>query len=230
VLARRGMMDEAMAHFQKAIQLDPAYPEAHSNLAKLLQQQGRLPEATEHFVTAMNIQQDNPLAHYELASVLLERQLDDLAIEHFQKALELDSHLLDAHLALAKAWSARGNFAAAVTQLEKAAAAEPNNLRPVNDLAWLLAICPQDDVRNGGRAVQLAERACQVTGHANPVLLSTLAAAYAEVGRFPEAIETASKALALVVPEDKALAQGLRQQLQLYGAGKPCRDLVRVAR
>ncbi len=230
VLAKRGMIDEAMTHFQKAIQLDPAYTEAHSNLGRLLQKQGRLPEATAHFFTAMNIQQDSPLAHYELASVLLERQMRDLAVQHFQKALELDSHLLDAHVALAKAWAAQGDYPAAVKQLEKAAAVEPNNLRPVNDLAWLLAVCPQDDVRNGARAVQLAERACQATGHANPVLLSTLAAAYSEVGRFPEAIETASKALALVLPEDKALAQGLRRQLQLYRAGKPCRELAGTAK
>jgi len=131
--------------------------------------------------------------------------------------------LTDAYLVLAKALAAQGEFASAIAQLEKATAVDPNNLRPVNDLAWLLAICPQDDVRNGPRAVQLAERACKVTGYTNPVLLSTLAAAYAEVGKFPEAVQTATKALGLVMPEDKLLAQGIRRQLQLYRDGKPCR-------
>jgi tetratricopeptide (TPR) repeat protein len=214
-----------MARFQQAIKLDPDYAEAYANLGRLLQQQGRLPEATAHFFSAMDIQQDNPQAHFELAGVLLQRQMYDLAIKHCQKALELDPQLLDAHLSLAKAQAAQGKYAAAVAQLEKAVAVESNNLRPVNDLAWLLATCPQDDVRNGARAVQLAERACNVTKHTNPVLLSTLAAAYAEVGRFPEAVDTARKAIGLVVPEDKLLAQGLRQQLQLYQAGKSCRAL-----
>lgn len=225
VLARRGMFDEATAHFQQAIKLDPNYTEAHANLGRLLQQQGRLAEATAHFFTAMNIQQDNPQAHFELADVLLARHMYDLAVEHCQKAVELDPQLLDAHLALAKAQALQGKYAAALGQLEKAVAVEPNNLRPVNDLAWLLATCPQDDVRNGAKAVRLAERACTLTEHTNPVLLGTLAAAYAEVGRFPEAIDTAGKALGLVVPEDKLLAQGLRQQLQLYQAGKSCRQL-----
>jgi len=224
VLARQGMDDEAMNHFQKALQLDPAYVEAHSNLAELLQKQGRLEEATAHFFWAMDLQQDNPSAHLELAGVLLQRQMVDLAVEHLQKALELDPKLLDAHLALAKALASQGNYAAAVARLEDAVASDPNNLRPVNDLAWLLAVCPEDQVRDGARAVQLAERACRMTRHSNPVLLATLAAAYAEVGRFAEAADTAAKALELVVPQDKLLVEGLRRQLQLYRSGRPCRD------
>ncbi len=223
-LARQGMLDEAVKHFQKALELDPSYLDAHSNLAKLLQKQGRLEDATAHFFWAMELQQDNPLTHFELAGVLLERQMVDLAVEHLQKAVDLDPHLLDAHLTLAKTLARQGKYAAAVVQLENAAAIEPNNLRPVNDLAWLLAVCPDDDVRDGDRAVQLAERACRATRNTNPMLLSTLAAAYAEVGQFPQAISTATKARGLVVPEDKLLAQGIRQQLQLYRAGKPCRE------
>jgi Flp pilus assembly protein TadD len=126
---------------------------------------------------------------------------------------------------LAKALAAQGKFAAAVAQLQEATTINPNNLRPVNDLAWLLAVCPQDDVRNGAKATQLAERACKVTAHKNPVLLSTLAAAYAEVGKFSEAIATATKALDLVTPDDKLLARGIRQHLELYRNGKPARHL-----
>jgi tetratricopeptide (TPR) repeat protein len=224
VLARQGMDDEAVRHFQKALELDPAYTDAHSNLAKLLQKQGKLEEATAHFVWAMDLRQDDPLTHFDLAGVLLQRQMIDLAIEHLQRAVDLDPQLLDAHLALTKTHASQGNYAAAVAQLEKTIEADPNNLRPVNDLAWLLAVCPDDEVRDGDRAVQLAERACRATRHSNPVLLGTLAAAYAEVGRFDEAADTATKALDLVVPQDKLLAEGLRRQLQLYRSGKPCRD------
>ena len=223
VLARKGMLDEAMGHFQKAIQLDPSYAEAHANMARLLRDKGRLEEATAHFYAAMELKSEDPLARVDLGSILLERRMLDEAVEQFHEAVQLDPQLTDAYLVLAKALAAQGKFASAIAQLEKATAGDPNNLRPVNDLAWLLAICPQDDVRNGARAVQLAERACKVTGYTNPVLLSTLAAAYAEVGKFPEAVQTATKALGLVMPEDKLLAQGIRRQLQLYRDGKPCR-------
>lgn len=225
VLARKGMLDEALAHFQKALELDPDYAEAHANLARLLRDKGQLEEATAHFYASMELKSDDPLSHVDLGSILVERKMLDEAVEQFQEAIQLDPQLTDAYLALAKALAAQGKFAAAVSQLEKAVAVDPNNLRPVNDLAWLLAICPQDDVRNGARAVQLAERACKVTGYTNPVLMSTLAAAYAEVGRFPEAVQTATNALGLVLPEDRLLARGIRQQLQLYRDGKPCRHL-----
>ncbi len=224
VLWHRGLLAEAKSHFERAIQLDANFAEAHSNLGRVLGQEGYIEEATAHFLTATDLQQDNPLAHLELAEVLLHQGLHEPAIRHGQEALRLDPQLVDAHLLLAKAFAAQGRFALAAAQLEKAMAADPNNLRPVNDFAWLLATCPVDEVRNGAKAVQLAERACQATEYANPVLLSTLAAAYAEVGRIPEAIATARKALALVVPEDQLLAQGLRAQLRVYESGKSLRQ------
>ena len=95
-------------------------------------------------------------------------------------------------------------------------------MRPVADLAWLLAVCPQADVRDGAEAVELARRACAVTNYRNPVLLNTLSAAYAEVGNFSEAIATATKALNLVDPQDRLQAQWIRQNLECYRAGRPC--------
>ncbi len=225
VLARQGMLDQAEARFRKALQLDPGYAEAHANLARILRDKGRLEEATAHFQAAMAIDVDDPLGHFDLGSILLERKLLDAAVEQFREAVRLDPHMLDAHLVLAKTLATQGKFAAAVAQLEEAAAVDPNNFRPVNDLAWMLAVCPDDGVRDGARAVELAERACRVTGRTNPVLLSTLAAAYAEVGKFSEAIDVATRALGRVAPGDRLLVQGIRRQLQLYREGRPCRDL-----
>ena len=71
-----------------------------------------------------------------------------------------------------------------------------------NNLAWLLATHPSAEFRNGAEAVPLAERACQLTGGTNLAMLATLAAAYAEAGRFPEAVSTQQKVC------DLAAAQG----------------------
>lgn len=220
VLAKRGMFDDAMNHFRKALELDPGYAEAHTNLATLFRQQGRLEEATRHFSQAVDLQQNNPVTHVKLAGVLIERNMIGPAVEHLQEALQLDPQLLDAHLALANVRVGQNNYAAAVAQLEEAMAALPNNLRPANDLAWLLAVCPQGSVRDGARAVQLAERACRMTRQSNPVLLGTLAAAYAEAGRFTDAIDTVTRAMRLVAPQDKLLAEQLRRQLLSYRSGK----------
>ena len=94
-----------------------------------------------------------------------------------------------------------------------------------NNLAWVLAISPQSAIRNGVRAVQLARQADQLTGGGNLVILRTLAAAYAEAGRFPEAIETASQALQLARPQDdSAWAETLQKETWLYRAATPLRD------
>jgi len=225
VLEKTGMLDEAMAHFEAALKIDPGEPEAHADMARLLVQKGRLDEALSHLQTAIELDPKNARRRSELATVLfLVRKLDP-ACRQFQKSLELDPSRHETRVVYAKALAARGDFAPAVAQLQKAMVADPNNPRRANDLAWMLAVCPPADVRDGAKAVQLAERACAVTGHRNPLFLSTLAAAYAETGKFPEAVATATKALGLVGPQDHRLAQTIRQHLDLYRAGKPCRPL-----
>jgi tetratricopeptide (TPR) repeat protein len=126
-------------------------------------------------------------------------------------------------LYLGQALDEQGEFEQAIAHYEKAVEIRPNHVSAVNDLAWLLATCPEDGLRQGDRAVQLAERACEATGQRMPTVLDTLAAAYAEAGRFPEAVATATKALQLVQPNQQPLADGIRQRLERYKAGKPYR-------
>ncbi len=225
VLERSGMLDEARAHFEAALKIDPSEPEAHANMARLLVQEGMLDEAVSRLRTAIELGPANAGHRAELGTVLFLGRMFDQACRQFEKSLDLDPSQPHTRVVFSKALAARGDFATAVAQLHQAMVAEPNNPSRANDLAWMLAVCPRDDVRDGAKAVQLAERACAVTGHRNPVFLSTLAAAYAETGKFPEAVATATKALGLVNPQDKHLAQTIRQHLDLYRAGKPHRPL-----
>ena len=92
----------------------------------------------------------------------------------------------------------------------------------LNNLAWVLAASPDDELRNGAEAVRLAERACELTHHGEPLFIGTLAAAYAEAGRFPEAVATAEKAEQLATSAGlKKVAEKNQQLLELYRAGKP---------
>ena len=78
--------------------------------------------------------------------------------------------------------------------------------------------------RDGAAAVKMAERANQLTGYREPEMLDTLAAAYAEAGRFPEAIQTAQKAVDLASSADKdELAKDIESRMHLYQAGRPYR-------
>jgi len=223
VLAQSGRLDEAIVHFQNALQIDPYYRTAHLNLGRVYGEQGKLELATVHFQTAVELDDQDPVGHFELGRVLFQRKRLAEAIDEFKKTIALDAEAVDAYLLLSKSLVMQGDFPSAVAELRKATAVDVNNVRPMADLAWLLAVCPDDEVRDGTEAVELARRVCAVTNYRSPVLLNTLSAAYAEVGNFAEAIATATKALALVDPKDTVQTRWIQHNLECYRAGRPCR-------
>jgi tetratricopeptide (TPR) repeat protein len=120
-----------------------------------------------------------------------------------------------------------GQFQDAVGHYHEALRLNPDSTGALNNLAWLLATCSDASVRNGARAVQLAERACQLTDYRQTLFVGTLAAAYAEAGRFDDAMATAERAIALARKNgESALLQRNRELLELYRAHKPYRDAV----
>jgi len=95
----------------------------------------------------------------------------------------------------------------------------------LNNLAWLLATHPDEKIRNGPRAVEMAKRACELTKWTQPFLIGTLAAAYAEAGQFGDAVAMGEKArdLARANKLDE-VAKKNGELLELYRAGKPLRE------
>jgi tetratricopeptide (TPR) repeat protein len=110
----------------------------------------------------------------------------------------------------------------AIPHFQTALQFQPNYAEAQNNLAWVLATAPRASLRNGHQAVELAQKANQLAEGKNLIFLRTLAAAYAEAGRFPEAVETAQLALQAAEAQSKsALADDIRSQLTLYQAGTP---------
>jgi Flp pilus assembly protein TadD len=102
---------------------------------------------------------------------------------------------------------------------------DPDYLPALNEAAHLLASCPDASARNGAESVKLAERAVELSHGSDPVFLDTLAGAYAESGRFQQAIQTAKRALEIATRENKtALMDGVAARLRMYEAGVPYRD------
>jgi len=221
-LLQQGRAGEAMVHFQTALQIEPDNAEAHCNLGNALLQQGRVDEAMVHFQTALQIEPDNADAHCDLGAALFRKGNVDEAITHFQKALEIKPGLAEAHINLGSAFFKKGAVDEAIAHFQKALEIKPDDLEAINDLAWLLATSPQASVRNGNRAVELAQRANQVAGGESPMILSTLAAAYAEAGRFGDAQQSARKAIELAAAAGRQdLVEELTRELRLYEAGLP---------
>jgi tetratricopeptide (TPR) repeat protein len=162
------------------------------------------------------------LAHNNLGTALRQKGRVDEAIIQFQEALKIMPDNESVHFNLAKALYQKGRVEEAITQFQWALQIEPADMEAQNNLAWLLATCPQASLRNGDKAVQLARRANELAGGKNPVILGTLAAAFAEAGRFGEAVETAQLALHLAgAQSNTGLAGALQSEMKLYQAGKP---------
>jgi len=136
---------------------------------------------------------------------------------------QLDPGVAEADLGMAGRMTEQGNIAGAILRYRLVLKTRPNLVVALNNLAWLLATTHDASLRNGAQAVQLAERACRLTHFCPPRLVGTLAAAYAEAGRFPEAIATAQKACARAV-NDPALLERNQQLLELYRKGQPYRE------
>ena len=225
-LAGRGQVDEAIAHYQKALEIKPDYAEAHNNLGNALAGRGQIDEAIAQYQKAMEIKPDYAEAHNNLGSALAVRGQIDEAIAHYQKALEIKPDDADARQNCDVALARRKSILHGLAERRELIRSRPSDTALLNDTAWILATNPNASVRNGTEAVALAERAVKLSGGREPVILDTLAAAYAEAGRFSEAVETAHKALDLARQQNKqALAESIQAKIRLYEAGTPFHEL-----
>jgi tetratricopeptide (TPR) repeat protein len=165
---------------------------------------------------------DSWLAHNNLGTILRQKGRVDEAIAQYQMALRIMPDNESVHFNLARASYQKGKMDQAIAQFQLALQIEPADVEAQNNLAWLLATCPQASLRNGDKAVELARRANELAGGKNPVILGTLAAACAEAGRFSEAVEIAQHALRLAgAQSNTTLAGQLQLEMKLYQSGNP---------
>ena len=226
---RTGQLDQGIAHFQRALRNKPQNPDLHYNLGTALCQTGQLNQAISHLQMAVQIKPDYAAAHNNLGEALRQNGKVDQAIAHFQTALKIKPENAAAYNNLIVAFTQKGELEEALACYQKVLEFNPtrqaaeNCAMTQNNLAYILATSQDPTVRNGAKALVLAQKASQILGEENPHILDTLAAAYAEMGRYAEAVETARRALAQAGQEDVAFSKALQKRLELYQAGQPLR-------
>lgn len=226
-LLQRGDPEEAVSRLRTVVEKFPRHAEAHINLGNALLQTGQSDAAVAEYKKTLQLPFDHAETHYSIASAFRRKGDVEAAIVHYRKALELRPDFSNAHNNLGNALRQQGKIKQAMNEYEAALKNDPESVLAANNFAWLLATSSDDAIRNGAKAVQLAEQANRLSDGDDPLILHTLAAAYAEDRQFAKAVEVAQHALDIAETNGiKSLAESLRNKLALYQAGTPYHETI----
>jgi arylsulfatase A-like enzyme/Tfp pilus assembly protein PilF len=224
-LVREGRVGEAAEHLREAVRIEPAHGSGFITRARAWAEKGRLDDARRALEAAAQVPETAVESSFNLGLLAMRDGKVEAASTYLDRALSLDPVHAEALAALSRLYVKTRRFGDLARILRAAVAANPSDARIATNLALLLASCRDASVRNGSEAVEIAERAASVSGFQSADVAATLAAAYAEAGRFDKAVGAARQALALAEKAGSAeLASFLRAQIAEYEAGKPYRD------
>jgi tetratricopeptide (TPR) repeat protein len=216
---------EAVEHYTRAVRAKTNHAAALCRLGVALAMLGRLAEAETNLVESLRINPGDTTAHNELAVVLARQGKFDPAVQHFEEAARFGADPAVAQNHIGRARAAQGRYAEAAQHYRRALEIRPDFAEALNNLAWLLATCPDASIRNGAEAVRLAQRAVELTQRRDAGKLDTLAAALAEAGDFNAAVATAGEALGLAETQHQdGLAGEIRARLHEFESRRPHRQ------
>jgi tetratricopeptide (TPR) repeat protein len=231
--AARGELDKAISHFETASRIrsrkrDPHYSVGSAfvqvNLADALGRKGQPDEAIVHYDEAIKLLPNYADAYYDRGNILFAEGRIDEAMADWEKTLQIRPDDADAHTCLGNALLRRGSVREAVAHYENAIALAPEDPHSRINVAWVLATAADASIRDGIKAVEFAQQAIELSGGKDPNFLRTLAAAYAESGRFSEAITTAKQAILIATMQGNSrFAKVLEEDVGLYRDRVPLR-------
>lgn len=211
-LDKQGQVQQAIEQYQKSVQLDASNAAAFASLSIALARAGNLNESIEAARQALALNPKDVLTEGNLAAGLLELGHTDEAVEHIRKALELDPDFADGHNMLGIILARAGKLDEGIGHLQQAVTLMPESPEYHFNFCRLLAAG-----HRFSEAVQECEKAVELWGGNEPQSLTMLAAMYSEVRRFPDAAQTARRALALASAQnDFTLSQSLRAKIAYY--------------
>lgn len=226
---QKGNYEFAISDYTKALQLNipdsekiPPYAKRAYTWSKL----GNYEKAIDDYSEIIKINPNKSEAYCARAEAWYEKGYLEFAISDYTKAIQINPRYVRAIFGRANTWHEKKDYASAIMDYEKATEIDPQNAHIYNNYSWLLSTCPDGKIRDGTKALKLALKAIEI----NPdeaLFLDSLAAAYAELGNFKEAVQTQKKAILLLREDNKILKEILGTQLESYKSGKPWREDVK---
>jgi len=224
-LTVEGRHIEAMEQYHAAVAIKPDYDLAHNNLGVAYVAKGEIDRAAYHYQEALRLNPTNCDMRFNVA--VAQSRLGQLtnALTHLRYLVEQQPANALVHKEIADVLVRIAKPQEAVAHYRTAVRLNPALAETLNNFAWLLATNPEDGIRNGREALELALRACELTENRRPDFLGTLAAAHAEAGDFKRAADVAEKAEGLARSfGDRAGAEKHRARLEGYRENKPYRE------
>ena len=225
LLKENSAFARAAETLQKGVAANPDDLRIRSLLGELQWRQGNLDQAALHYGVVVKAMPSDFTTLRKLALVYLKQKKYAAALPLLERVTRAQPGNAVAHVNTASAWLGLKDHGKAVASYRETLKTAPRMPKALNNLAWILATHPDPKIRSGDEAVTVAERLCELSKYTSPVSLDTLATAYAEAGRFAEALATSEKAIGLLAPSADAVQVGdMKLRLELYKQKKRYRD------
>jgi tetratricopeptide (TPR) repeat protein len=214
-------VDDALEYFTQRVQEYPEEPAYWNNRGRVWEEKQELEKAIADYSEAAKLAPEDATTHNNLGTACQKQGDHATAIKHYDNALRSDAQNPTVFYNRGRANQYTGNYEAAAKDYAEAIRVDPKYLPGYNNSAWLAATCPDEKFRNAKLALELAQKAVDMTQGKVWEVLDTLAAAQAEKGDFAAAVKTSEQALAL--GSDAAIHGGVRDRMALYQAGQKYR-------
>ncbi|MBL9116497.1 MAG: tetratricopeptide repeat protein [Verrucomicrobiaceae bacterium] len=223
-LFQNGRTEDAIQSYRATLAIDPAHPDANNNLGLALLLSGRVEESIAYFKKSLDHRPNSPDVRSNLGAAFM--HLGKLADAERELRAALDAKAgINAHHNLALCLFRQGRLTDSVRAYEGALKLSPDHVNSLSELAWVLSTAADDSIRDGNRALTLAQRAAAITQYTEPRVLRSLAASFAEIGDFSQAQTYANKAHQLANGVgDQSYAEQLAEQIAKYRNQKPWRE------
>jgi tetratricopeptide (TPR) repeat protein len=211
---------KAITNFDEAIRLDPKLESSYSHRADALCARKEYDKAIADYNEAIRLEPKKSTLYTNRGIIWFDKKDYERAIADQSEAIRLDPNNAVAYANRGAIQFTKKEYGKAIADYAEAIRVDPKNAQICREFAWVSAICPDRQFRDGERAVKIATRACELTDWKSPKYLATLAAAYAETGDFEAAVKWDTEALEFAPEEDKA---EYRARLELFKDRKPLR-------
>ena len=215
--------DKAIRDYDEALRINPFDALTYLDRGVAWKGKKAFDKAVADYSEAIRLDPKWTDAHYNRANVYKARKEYDKAIADYSTAIRLDPKNADAYFNRASAYKARREYAKVVGDYYEVLRLEPNDADALDNLAWVLATCPDDAVRDGQKALDCASAACELTDAKSAYFLATVAVAFAEIGKFDLAIKWQKRALESESYEREE-GEKARKRLKLFDERKPYRE------